>query len=356
MSNKPVTQERGGHIELRTGTPYATLIADQRIFAEAFGEQFGIPADHIIPTAGTTGAIEAVRNHVMRTSPRRRPVVLTVSPGYWRARQSFQGLGFAVEEVKTEADGFAVVESRLIERAAQVGADLVYLSLPNNPTGAIFEPGLLIEGLPEETTIVFDMTLPRRDVSARTLVGRIYGSFKGRKNLYLIGSTSKSHGTAKHRIGWAVCACWDDAESLRCENRNVVSSYAIHEGIRRIAEEPPALATIEKSFAALKEADGRGTFEIVRPERSVESGYVLIKVCGPVESFKKRLADERIQVMWGSEFGLSDEYVRLEMIESSSIELFVAALGDAGRSPRRAILPRADIESAARLSGSGALL
>src|ERR1044072_5268536 len=50
-------------VELRTGTPYANLISNQILSASALAEHFNISPGDIIPSAGTTGAIEAVRNH-----------------------------------------------------------------------------------------------------------------------------------------------------------------------------------------------------------------------------------------------------------------------------------------------------
>ena len=84
------------HVELRTGTPYANLIANQRFFANAVGDYLSVAPDDCIPTAGATGAIEVVRNHVFRTKLKTYPIVLTVRPGYWRARESFAGFGFRV--------------------------------------------------------------------------------------------------------------------------------------------------------------------------------------------------------------------------------------------------------------------
>ena len=326
MSHKPQARETSGYVELRTGVPYACLIRDQVRFAEFAGEQFSIPADHLIPTTGTTGAIEAVRNHVMRMSNRKHPVVVTVRPGYWRARQAFEGMGFAIEEVNTEVDGFSINESRIIQRIKETGADMLYLSFPNNPTGAIFDPELFINGVSQDTAIVFDMTLPRPDVHLPRLMNQLFESFKGRKNVYLIGSTSKSHGTAKHRIGWAICTSRDDAEALRMENRNVVSCYAIDEGMRHVGTKPAVLMGIEKSFALLRRAEGSETFKIMRPRRRVSTSYVLLRLQEPVEIVKKRLDDERIVVMWGSDFGLSDEYLRLETMEPSAIEVFIDAM------------------------------
>ena len=87
------SRRQAPRVELRTGTPYANLIANQRLFAATVGEYFGVSPDDCVPTTGATGAIEAVRNHVFRTRLKARPTVLTVCPGYWRARESFEGFG-----------------------------------------------------------------------------------------------------------------------------------------------------------------------------------------------------------------------------------------------------------------------
>src|SRR5215510_13853899 len=113
------------HIELRTGTPYANLIASQQLFAAAVSDYFDISQDDCIPTPGATGAIGAVRNHVFSTTLKACPAVLTVCPGYWRARESFEGLGFRVINVHTEPFGFEIAESLLVAKAGEIKPDLI---------------------------------------------------------------------------------------------------------------------------------------------------------------------------------------------------------------------------------------
>lgn len=325
---EPSQPDAARRVELRTGTPYANLIAAQGRFAETLGAHWGVRADSVIPTPGATGAIEAVRNHVLRRSPRKRPVVLTVAPGYWRARESFEGIGFEVVSLRTEGDSFAIDEAALAGKAREIGADLVYLSLPNNPTGATFDPRALVAGLAEETGVCLDLTLPSRGLDSRALTGALYRSFEGRDNLFLVGSTSKSHGTAEHRIGWAVCASAKDARDLRAENRSGVSTSAIAEGISRLAEPPSVLENIERSFALLEEGERGGSYALVKPARRVKTSYVLVKWLTPAERAKRVLAAAGIQVMWGSDVGLTDGYVRVETIEHTGVRIFVREIND----------------------------
>ena len=318
-------------VELRTGTPYANLIASQQLFAAAVGDYFDVSPDDCIPTTGATGAIEVVRNHVFRTKLKACPTVLTVSPGYWRARESFEGLGFRTVDLHTEPFGFAIAESMLVAKAGETQPDLLYLSLPNNPTGAIFDPEIVIAGAPEETAIIIDLTLPSRAIDARVLTHELYQKFRGRRNLFLIGSTSKSHGTAEYRIGWAVCASSEDAAQLKKENRNVVASASTKEAMKQLERGSTVIELIESSFTLLRNGEKKGVFELVTPERRTETGYVLIRGHMDAEELRSVLDQRGIRVMWGSEFGLSDQYIRLETLEPQNIHVFVETVNGAAQ-------------------------
>ena len=322
------SRRQAPRVELRTGTPYANLIANQRLFAATVGEYFGVSPDDCVPTTGATGAIEAVRNHVFRTRLKARPTVLTVCPGYWRARESFEGFGFEMIDLRTEPFGFAIDEAALVSKAEETNPDLLYLSLPNNPTGAIFDPEVIVSAAPEKMAVVIDLTLPSREIDARALTRRLYRKFGGRRNLFLVGSTSKSHGTAEYRIGWAVCANSEDAERLRKENRSGVASVSIVEAIKQLERGSTVMGLIESSFALLRGGEKWGGFELVTPERMAETGYVLIRARACAEELRSVFDRRGIRVMWGSEFGLSDEYIRLETLEPRNIKIFVEAVNN----------------------------
>ena len=318
-------------IELRTGTPYANLLATHQLFAAAVAEYFSVRQGDCIPTAGTTGAIESVRNYVFRTRLKPSPTVLTVCPDYWRARESFAGFGFRVIELHTEPFGFDITEANLVAIAIETNPDLLYLSLPNNPTGAIFNAEVIIAGTPETTAIMIDLTLPSRAIDVQVLTRDLYRKFQGRRMLFLVGSTSKSHGTAECRIGWVVCANSNDATQLKNENRNVVASASAAEAIKRLERGSTAIDLIESSFELLRDGEKSGAFELVTPENKAETGYVLIRTLADAEELRRVLDESGIRVMWGSEFGLSDRYVRLETLEPQNIRIFVETVNNAAR-------------------------
>jgi aspartate/methionine/tyrosine aminotransferase len=313
-------------IDLRTGPPYAKLIRSHARFASVVADYFGVDPQDVIPTSGASGAIETVRNHVFRLALKANPVLLTVSPGYWRARESFQGFGFQVATVQTAADGFDINETTLIRKAAEVQPDIVYLSLPNNPTGAIFDPEKIVNGLPPTMPIIFDLTLPSSKLNTRELAGHLYRGYRGRRKLFLVGSTSKSHNTADCRIGWTICASSDDAVQLKQENRNVVSSLSVEKASSELAKEPSIYDSIESSFQLLKRAEGKCGFRLVEPARRVQSSYVLSEFPGDAEILRSSLRQHGISVMWGQEFGLTDRYFRLELSEPENVRIFIDAL------------------------------
>ena len=126
-----------------------------------------------------------------------------------------------------------------------------------NAFSAIFDAAAIVEAIPEQTAVILDLTLPGPQLDARELVGHLYRRFQGRSRLFLIGSTSKSHNTAEYRIGWAICARSEDAALLRKENRNVVSSIAVEEAVRRLRQPSPVNVLIEGSFCLLRGPQGR---------------------------------------------------------------------------------------------------
>lgn len=314
-------------VELRTGAPYANLINNQQRFSADLGSHFQADPGDVLPMAGTTGAIEAVRNHVFRLSRSNNPAMLTVRPGYWRARESFEGFGFEVIDVLTESFGFSIGESAIVEMARKHFPALVYLSLPNNPTGALFDPFALISALPEKTAVIIDLTLPSRDLDSKAMTTSLYLGFRGRSKLFLAGSTSKSHGTAECRIGWLVCPDSRDAKQIRKENRNVLPSFSIREAIAAIDQPPPALDPIGRSFKLLRDAEKQGRLQLVTPKTMTQTAYVLIRLLVDPEEIRRILEQNRISVMWGPEFGLGENYIRLETLEPANVEMLIEALG-----------------------------
>ena len=116
---------------------------------------------------------------------------------------------------------------------------------------------------------------------------------------------------------------------LKNENRNVVASVSAAEAMKQLEQGSTAIELIETSFDLLRHGEKKGVFELVMPERRVETGYVLIRT--NAKDLRSVLDQRGIQVMWGSEFGLSDQYVRLETLEPRNIAIFVDSVNGADR-------------------------
>src|SRR5437660_328499 len=246
-----VAQAQDQYVELRVGVPYANLLAHQQLFVEALGRHFHLDPAYILPTAGTTGAIEAVRNHVLKMSKSHEPVVYMLFPEYWRAKESFLGLDFQLREASIERENFLIDEQNVVKEVRDILPDLLYFSLPNNPTGAIFLPEIIIEHLPEHTSVIVDLTLPSADFDLQTVLPLLHRRFAEKRNLFLAGSFSKSHRAAEHRIGWLIGSRLQQMRMLREENRNVISTFAIQQGLQCLDQKSPSVESIKRSFAFL---------------------------------------------------------------------------------------------------------
>ena len=217
-------------------------------------------------------------------------------------------------------------------RTGRPGRNL--LESAEHPTGAVFDAEALIGAVPEEVAITLDLTLPE-DLGSGALLSRLYEAFPNRCNLFLLGSTSKSHGTAEHRIGWVVCTSPDDARELRGENRTGISTISIAEGIRHLGRPSPAVDKIDMSFELLAEGARAGLYEIVEPRKGVRERSRFMRILEHDATVRERLDARGIKVMWGSEVGLSDEYIRLEMLEETNVKIFVDSINAAPDAPAR---------------------
>jgi histidinol-phosphate/aromatic aminotransferase/cobyric acid decarboxylase-like protein len=317
---------RDGVTELATGLPYARLIAYQRVFARELGARLDIDPGLILPTAGSMGGIEAVRNHLLLAVGPERRTALTVRPGYWRARQSLEGGGFTVHDHPLEPVTFDLDEDAFLARADELRPALVYLSLPNNPTGATFDAVRLAAELPASTAVLFDLTLPAAERSVVEPLARLHRESAGRRGLFFVASTSKSHGTAEDRVGWVVASHAEDGAALERENRNVVSIPALDRCLERMDETAPTVARVAESHAQLEAAEAAGAIELVRPRRRVRSCYALVRPAVGSRRALEALEAAGVRVMPGAACGAGDDLLRLELSEPAAVARCLAVL------------------------------
>src|SRR6185503_11315519 len=111
------------------------------------------------------------------------------------------------------------------------------------------------------------------------------------------------------------------------------TSASVKEATKRLKEGSTVIGLIESSFALLCDGERERLFELIKPAKRAETGYVLIRARVDVEELRSILDQRDISVMWGSEFGLTDEYIRLETLEPRNIHVFVETLREVGRRP-----------------------
>ena len=128
-----------------------------------------------------------------------------------------------------------------------------------------------------------------------------------------------------------MCANSVDAGQLKKENRNVVASASAREAMEQLKRDPTAIELIESSFTLLRNGETEGVFELVKPERRTKTGYALVRARLEAEELRSILDQHGIRVMWGSEFGLSDQYLRLETLEPRNIRVFIETVNGAAQ-------------------------
>src|SRR5205807_7178364 len=137
---------------------------------------------------------------------------------------------------------------------------------------------------------------------------------------FLVGSTSKSHDTAQYRTGWTVCTSSQDSSVMRSQNRNVLPSVSVEESIQRIDKQSEVLDRIGACFELLEEFGEGCGLTLIRPLCSVRTGYALLRSKHDTGELRRMLDHSGIRVMWGPEFGLSDQYIRIETTEPGNIQ------------------------------------
>lgn len=108
----PVIEVQSQHVDLRVGLPYANLLVHQQRFVQALGQHFRVNPACIIPTVGATGAIEAVRNHVFKTSKQHTPVVYMLSLAILREGEK-HGRYEIVRPPRWVESGYVLIQSAI---------------------------------------------------------------------------------------------------------------------------------------------------------------------------------------------------------------------------------------------------
>ena len=173
-----------------------------RALREKLACALGVPAEHIVCTAGASDLIQRL---CLAVRPAR---ALVTAPGFSGYEQALELVGARIVRHRLrEQDGFAITE-RLLDADdgfAASSPELVFLCSPNNPTGLVLDRGLLVRVLEAA-----------RETGAIVALDECFLEFTGEPsamelcarypNLVVMRAFTKTYAVAGVRLGYGVCA------------------------------------------------------------------------------------------------------------------------------------------------------
>ncbi len=175
-------------------------------FVEALAADVGLPASHILPTAGSSDPLH--RAVLAYTSPSRSLVL--ANPGYEAPERAAKFLGAKVIPVPLRKD-FAHDCKAMAK--ADPAAGVIYVCNPNNPTGSVTrkeDMDDLIASKPKGCIVLVDEAYIHFATSATSAIEHVAAG----KDVIVLRSFSKIYGMAGLRAG-AALARPDLLERLR---------------------------------------------------------------------------------------------------------------------------------------------
>lgn len=281
----------------------------------ALAEHVGVTADRI---ALGNGAAELMWTLVAALRPAR---VLIVEPTFSELRRAAAARGAAVDAWWARPDrGFAVEPAALDRAVTERRPDLVYVCVPNNPTGAslpMAEVARLVERHPGTRWVIdqaflrmsedhagYHVPLPPNGIRLRSLTKEL--TIPGVRIGYLIASPQVVAAIERNRPPWTV-----SSPALAAAEASVHQDAFVDESRRRLLVDRAALET------ALR-AVGLDPF----PSRAP---FVLVPVPSGASLRTRMLARHRILIRDATSFGLRGA-IRLAARPGAELARLIAAL------------------------------
>ena len=187
------------HSTKRVGRGYSPDHVNE--LRSTLADYYGVTNDNVLLATGSTPLLEGAV-HAFCSSD--KPLVTAV-PTYSTSAQTARRLGFPIKEVQVDT-GMSIDLTGMA--AASVGAGLVYLCNPNNPTGTVHSPAEVerfvrqVLAQSPETHILIDEAYI--NYVADGLMETALPLAKEFPNVFITRSFSKAHGLAGMRIGYAL--------------------------------------------------------------------------------------------------------------------------------------------------------
>ncbi len=187
------------HATKRVGRGYSPDHVNE--LRSALADYYGVSNDGVLLATGSTPLLEGA---VYAFCSSAKPLVTAV-PTYSTSAQTARRLGIPIKEVQVDA-GMGIDLAGMA--AASVGAGLVYLCNPNNPTGTVHSAAAVerfvrqILAQSPDTRILIDEAYI--NYVADGLMETALPLAKEFPNVFISRSFSKAHGLAGMRVGYAL--------------------------------------------------------------------------------------------------------------------------------------------------------
>jgi histidinol-phosphate aminotransferase len=166
-------------------------------------ERFGVKAEQVLVTAGSTELINDLARILLRPGLN----AITSRLSFIIYPIATQASGGRLIEVPTRENGF---DLEAIAAAVDQNTRLIYLANPNNPTGTMFDAAAFdhfLARVPENVIVALDEAYCDFASHFAAARGVVYSHAlnhvrAGRQNLVVLRTFSKAHGLAGLRIGY----------------------------------------------------------------------------------------------------------------------------------------------------------
>jgi histidinol-phosphate aminotransferase len=165
-------------------------------FVEAMAETEGLPADHILPSAGSS---DVLHRTVLAFASPRRPLVLA-DPGYEAPGRAARFIGARVVQVPLRKD-YSHDAERMV--TADPNAGVIYVCNPNNPTGTVTRKAdidHIIARKPDGCVVLLDEAYIHFSANATPAIDHVASG----KDVIILRTFSKLYGMAGLRAGAAL--------------------------------------------------------------------------------------------------------------------------------------------------------
>lgn len=292
----------------------------RRAVIEAIASHHGVPADGIVPGAGST---EILRVWVQAAAVR-GAVIVVADPTFEDVSTYAEPLGVRVEKVPLASD-FAHDLEEMRRRAELAGGPaFVFLCNPNNPTGTLTPSADIdawIETAPERVHFLVDEAY--FDYVDAAAYRSALAWTQSRPNVVVSRTFSKIHAMAGIRLGYGI-AHPDLAQRLR--------AFATRNNIHHLVGVAAIACLADTAFQRRSvEANRRGRqilFDALDgleiPYLPSHTNFVMHRIRGPLETYVARMREQ--QVLVGRPFPPMLDYNRVSIGLPEQMERFVEVL------------------------------